>query len=1376
VAMATASYDQLAHQVEALRQENSSLRRELNHNVQHLSKLESETSGMKEALKQLQSKLEQEAGSLASSGRSDVLHQLKAACWLMLRANSYMLTVSSNRELLLGETDRDERERRWYFSQLEALTQRLAQLPRIDAFSLQMDLIRQQLACEAQQLRAAMERRFGSQHALQRAQVRAARLEQLEKELQEYFFYIFTCIYSFPTTSCLLCGPAPSPSSGPAPLQVEAVLWLLSLLAGRDPEDLSRTLLALSSSQDSCLALRRSGCVPLLVQILHGDAGDGPAPAVSREAKSRAAAALHNVVCSQADEGQGRREARVLLLLEQIRTHCDSGWDWLEERRQRGDAGGRGAPEPLDPQLVQATCALMKLSFEEEYRRAMNELGGLQAVADLIQLDQELYGAPGDPVNLSLRRYAGMAVTNLTFGDVANKATLCSRAAPLQALVRQLESDSEELQQVVSSILRNLSWRAPVSSRRLLRDVGCVAALTACALRATKESTLKSVLSALWNLSAHSAENKAALCAVDGALAFLVSTLTYRCQTNSLAIIESGGGILRNVASLVATREDYRRILRAHACLPALLAHLRSPSLTIVSNACGALMHLSSSPAPASSLSPAPSPDQLLLLELGAAAMLRNLVHSRHRAIAAGSAAALRNLLSVSPAHFSMTSPSPTATATPSLLVRKQKALEAELNYASDSGCFDDEEPANASSIQASHANANASATANANETLQKYSVENTPICFSRCSSLSSLSSDSDSAPSDDVVQDTPLVMSRCSSVSSLGSFGSPSIASSIISDNSADDALLDGNLSPSDLPDSPGQTAPPSRCRTPGIEPSTTATTTTTTTTDASIISEIKLALPPDLDSGRIFTTGNFSCASSLSALPVHEHYVQKEVELKLTPLHASANANANSDEDIEILKECINSAMPVSDARRLRELRAFALARRAAATQRLLARSKELSKLLLLPVVEDSRKYDDLSSISDAESEKRRKKWKKTNANANSASKARELASSSAESEDDLLQRCITSAMPKQRRKKPAKFSKALLAEDSDESLTSTDWRAIREGAARVVDGLLAAKPDTDDETETEEVMSLASSFTPKNRKWSSGGGGASKPLDFAARRPRGASIPVVLRGRTVIYTPPRRDSPPSQVPLASQRSKSLHRLDAASMLTLAPRSATPPPPRSSSSDDSGGKAQKSPVRIPFMRRQQKPVPSPLAAANANNVARLPPRQLTFIKEPRASKAAAAAQARRTGSDEPRKLALARAPLAKAPLPRQRDNASAAFRRHASSPSIASPRSTSSDSSAKTSASGSARLKDAAAWRRARGDKLTASAASLSPQRRQTSDATVQTEETFRSPSKAARVTPFNYTPRNANANVSTASVSGVSVSDKKKKLEAC
>lgn len=127
------------------------------------------------------------------------------------------------------------------------------------------------------------------------------------------------------------------------------VFWLLSLLANRDKEEMSRTLLALSSSQDSCLAMRKSGCVPLLVQILHEDLPGGPDPeeppppggparGCSREARSRAGAALHNIIYSQQDEGQARREMRVLQMLEQIRTYCDSGWDWMETRA--GPTGG----------------------------------------------------------------------------------------------------------------------------------------------------------------------------------------------------------------------------------------------------------------------------------------------------------------------------------------------------------------------------------------------------------------------------------------------------------------------------------------------------------------------------------------------------------------------------------------------------------------------------------------------------------------------------------------------------------------------------------------------------------------------------------------------------------------------------------------------------------------------------------------------------------------------------------------------------------------------------------------------------------------------------------------------------------------------------
>ncbi|XP_056894454.1 adenomatous polyposis coli protein 2 isoform X2 [Takifugu flavidus] len=1459
---AEATYDQLAHQVAALRKENCHLRRELEDNSNQLSKLETETFGMKEVLKQLQSKLEQEAGTLASSGRSDVLHQLKelhmdltryyelkqphnsrylmdslaglgptnvagskredfvappASCCSPvlatatpavrrskspLRAQSCLSSLPAEehsgilmthhfldaapprtaaiggleeqlsdhhleelhmqRNLLLGEIDREERERCWYFSQLEALSQRLAQLPRIEM----MDLIRQQLEFEAQQVQSVMEERFGTNdEMIQRTQIRAARLEQLEKELQEARGGQDSQLQLFGSNTppageaekCTL-ATADVPAEGS---KVEMVFWLLSILTNRDKDEMSRTLLALSSSPDSCIAMRKSGCVPLLVQILHDGSGGtssleqsascATVTGCSREAKSRASATLHNIIFCQQDEGQARREKRVLLLLEQIRTHCDTGWDWIENHTVTS-TGTRtnDVPEPMDPQICQAVCAIMKLSFEEEYRHALKELGGLQVIAELIHLDQETHGMQNDPINMALRRYAGMAMTNLTYGDVVNKATLCSKRSCLQALVAQLASDSEELHQVVSSILRNLSWRADINSKRVLRDIGCVSALMTCALQATKESTLKSILSALWNLSAHSIDNKVAICSVDGALGFLVSTLTYRCQTNSLAIIESGGGILRNVSSLVATREDYRQILRDHNCLQTLLQHLRSHSLTIVSNACGTLWNLSARS----------SKDQELLWELGAVSMLRNLIHSKHKMIAMGSAAALRNLLTNRPLKYKDTAVVSPGSCMPSLYMRKQKALEAELDakhlaetfdiierqnprqltlnrplrhieslakdYASDSGCFDDDEapsvpsnldtgsfsmlsmfltnsnfsqnqqrkrdneperdgdspasgenkyPADAVSAAADklaqkitntvakidrlvdditmhtssedsfslcsedhladwpygphelndqtkspsllshlcdtssvvhrdrfsrarallrlktaqsslstdslnsgstsdgycgskdqlqpvtralmmqqrpkqldlklahkdYQEADSSLCSNTNrqeiperdsvdnkhspvadggkkqvqpvqtpvsastkvssdvsmasiklspsyqqvpsiqsvakfgvekasgdvqtaqamrkqpsvptamtaagvtkaptlastkspnigtmETVQKYSVENTPICFSRCSSLSSLSSgdgaldaqsdndmesdssleiidvededlvkkaeedetledltdslllmtDSKSFPSKDTgpvsktcsakkekvflravspaivedqspssssehyIHETPLVMSRCSSVSSLSSFESPSIVSSIQSDPCSE--MIDGTISPSDLPDSPGQTMPPSRSKTPCCLESHVQETQT-----AGIVSQWegslrkfmeiadskdRLSLPPDLDTMIYFTvekpTENFSCASSLSALPLHEHYIQKDVELKLTPLLQQGDKNlschdeedqefdngeryseGNSDDDIEILKECINSAMP--------------------------------------------------------------------------------------------------------------------------------------------------------------------------------------------------------------------------------------------------------------------------------------------------------------------------------------------------------------------------------------------------------------------------------------------------------------------------------
>ncbi|NXG23415.1 APCL protein, partial [Grallaria varia] len=1344
-----------------------------------------------EVLKHLQGKLEQEARVMVSSGQTEVLDQLKALQMDISslynlkfapevtsagrgteesppapaahrdgpgdlgRATLRMLEeLDRERCFLLGEIEKEEKEKVWYYAQLQSLATRLDELPHVETVS------------------------WGT------ASPRA--LPGHPAPLMPPLFVPPNTMHPPPQLlpPLQLCGKVPGmegdgsldPPTHPEEggnSKVEVVFWLLSMLATRDKEDMSRTLLAMSSSQESCLAMRKSGCLPLLIQILHdsdGEPGPPESPTGAKDARMRANAALHNIVFSQPDEGQAKKEMRVLHVLEQIRSYSETCWDWLQMQSRDGGRGPEGVvPVPIEPQICQATCAIMKLSFDEEYRRAMNELGGLQAVAELLQVDYEMHKMTNDPLNLALRRYAGMALTNLTFGDVVNKATLCSRRGCMEAIVAQLGSDSEELHQVVSSILRNLSWRADINSKKVLREVGSVAGLTRCALHAGKESTLKSVLSALWNLSAHSTENKAAICAVEGALGFLVSTLTYKCQSNSLAIIESGGGILRNVSSLVATREDYRQVLRDHNCLQTLLQHLRSHSLTIVSNACGTLWNLS-----------ARSPrDQELLWDLGAVSMLRNLIHSKHKMIAMGSAAALRNLLTNRPPKYKDAAVVSPGSCMPSLYMRKQKALEAELDakhlaetfdtmekqslksqsakkplrhmeslvkdYASDSGCFDDDEVPNVSTgvetasasvlsmflnssflqgqalpralvqrrcpepekdgsgkpaepkklplpeddvslaaeklankisstvakidklvedISTMHNSSddsfslssedhcldwqygpeeghearaqscspcrlsdaggftkreapsrahtllrlktaytslstdslNSGSTSDGycpkehmkpcpraafldyreelqryqkrpsrldlkgilggkaeraeppardaaeqdkpeqrdlperakktvtfpspkapekepewkkevgskqppdshvhtiklspsyqhvplleslaksgaatghqpsllgrkqawlppallqtaeslskipeklpaqppaaaeQESVQKYSVEDTPICFSRCSSLSSLSSadnvldgqshsendlDSDSSleilemeegdaegedgrqekekavepgattpvgisqpitipfpkrdkvflretspsrqddltpssSSENYIQETPLVMSRCSSVSSLGSFESPSIASSIQSDPCSE--MISGTISPSELPDSPGQTMPPSRSKTPlfelGCQPEKeTSQFNIQWENNVKKFMEItdfkeRFQLPQDLDSMVYFTVEkpneNFSCASSLSALPLHEHYVQKDVELKLIPTFPEKNSlnfaahekreerreerclegrrradrpEPPDDDDIEILKECISSAMP--------------------------------------------------------------------------------------------------------------------------------------------------------------------------------------------------------------------------------------------------------------------------------------------------------------------------------------------------------------------------------------------------------------------------------------------------------------------------------
>ncbi|KAK3549829.1 hypothetical protein QTP86_015303, partial [Hemibagrus guttatus] len=817
--MAAASYDQLLKQVEALKMENSNLRQELEDNSNHLTKLETEASNMKqpvtpswhpcrevsyynafflhpsllhhgknitfdpsfppeclyffsktmgklqllagflhqklacsggsesfgcdlaafnrgekaEVLKQLQGSIEEDTKD--SQGQIDFLERLKeinlepsSFSGVKLRPKAsmpgsssghsadsspmgsfprrgvtnggrdsagYLEELEKERSLLMAELQKEEKEKDWYYAQLQNLTKRIDSLPLTENFSLQTDMTRRQLEYEARQIRAAMEEQLGTcQDMEKRAQVRLARIQQIEKDMlrlrqhlqsQPSETEVSSSRVDHDTASEMSSGGSysvPRRLTSHLGTKVEMVYSLLSMLGTHDKDDMSRTLLAMSSSQDSCIAMRQSGCLPLLIQLLHGNDKDSVLLGNSRgskEARARASAALHNIIHSQPDDKRGRREIRVLHLLEQIRAYCETCWEWQESHERGVDQDKNPMPSPMEHQICPAVCVLMKLSFDEEHRHAMNELGGLQAIGELLQVDCEIYGLTSDHYSVTLRRYAGMALTNLTFGDVANKATLCSMKGCMRAMVAQLKSESEDLQQVIASVLRNLSWRADVNSKKTLREVGSVRALMECALEVQKESTLKSVLSALWNLSAHCTENKADICSVAGALAFLVSTLTYRSQTNTLAIIESGGGILRNVSSLIATNEEHRQILRESSCLQTLLQHLKSHSLTIVSNACGTLWNLSARNAK----------DQEALWDMGAVSMLKNLIHSKHKMIAMGSAAALRNLMANRPAKYKDANIMSPGSSLPSLHVRKQKALIEELDAQHLSETFD---------------------------------------------------------------------------------------------------------------------------------------------------------------------------------------------------------------------------------------------------------------------------------------------------------------------------------------------------------------------------------------------------------------------------------------------------------------------------------------------------------------------------------------------------------------------------------------------------------------------------------------------------------------------------------------------------------------
>ena len=108
--------------------------------------------------------------------------------------------------------------------------------------------------------------------------------------------------------------------------------------------------------------------------------------------------------------------------------------------------------DDMDSHPCAVVTNLMKLSFDDDHRQAMSHLGALQGLSELLHLDQLAHGSLcNDAQCTTLRRYASMTLTNLTFGHGPNKALLCSVRPLLVVLSQQLASPNDDLRQVTIS-------------------------------------------------------------------------------------------------------------------------------------------------------------------------------------------------------------------------------------------------------------------------------------------------------------------------------------------------------------------------------------------------------------------------------------------------------------------------------------------------------------------------------------------------------------------------------------------------------------------------------------------------------------------------------------------------------------------------------------------------------------------------------------------------------------------------------------------------------------------------------------------------------------------------------------------------------------
>ncbi|XP_046593776.1 adenomatous polyposis coli protein isoform X3 [Neodiprion lecontei] len=98
--------------------------------------------------------------------------------------------------------------------------------------------------------------------------------------------------------------------------KMDEVYDLLEMLRGIEGcKDINAFLLSMSSAIDICLAMKQSGCLPLLIKLINARGHD-------TEAKEITSQVFHNIIQATADRSTEQPETRIYNLLEQLKDYC----------------------------------------------------------------------------------------------------------------------------------------------------------------------------------------------------------------------------------------------------------------------------------------------------------------------------------------------------------------------------------------------------------------------------------------------------------------------------------------------------------------------------------------------------------------------------------------------------------------------------------------------------------------------------------------------------------------------------------------------------------------------------------------------------------------------------------------------------------------------------------------------------------------------------------------------------------------------------------------------------------------------------------------------------------------------------------------------